>query len=331
MRNLCFFSDRHGYEVNLLRILILLFVFPVFLVLMTECTKEDTEKERKEALIHNMLDDISADSIEADVIWFQNMGTRFSLANSHRNIAEKIRDRFISMGYAEAKLDSFFVTKIYRNIEYKQWQYNVIAIITGSEYPDSLCILGGHYDNIVVTGDPFAVVPGANDNASGVAAALEVARVMKKYSFNPKNSLMFIAFGAEEIGLFGSLDYAANPDGFSQKISFMLNNDMIAFEPETDPGLWCVNILDYDNSHKLRMDAEQVVLKYTTLNYKNDNTSNKYSDSYPFFRYGYKALFFFSGKTDTNYHTLTDVASNCNFEYCKEIVRVCCALLADKN
>ncbi len=278
-----------------------------------------------------MLDDINADSIEADVIWLQNMGTRFTLADNRRSVAMKIKRRFITLGYDEAKLDSFFVTKIYRNTEYKQWQYNVIAQITGSEYPDSLCILGGHFDNIILSGDPFTVVPGANDNASGVAAALEVARVMKKYNFSPKRSIMFIAFGAEEIGLFGSLDYAANPDGFSQKISFMLNNDMIAYEPETNPELWRVNILDYDNSHKLRMDAEQIIMKYIPLSYKNDNTNNKYSDSYPFFRYGYKALFFFSDIVDPNLHTINDVASNCNFDYCREMVKISCAVLADKN
>lgn len=331
MRNLCFISARHDSGMNLLKVVFLLVILPWFLFFLTLCTKEDTEKERKEKLIRTMLDDISADSIEADVIWLQNMGTRFALADNRRNVAVKIRNRFISMGYTEARLDSFFIIKTYRNTEYKQWQYNVIAYITGFECPDSLCVLGGHYDNIIGTGDPFVTVPGANDNASGVAAVLEVARVIEKYGFSPEKTVMFIAFGAEEIGLFGSSDFAADPGEYSGKISFMLNNDMIAYEPGTDPGLWRVNIMDYDNSHKLRQDAEQTILKYGTLNYMNDNTSNKYSDSYPFFNHGYKALFFFSDKTDPNYHTLNDVASNCNFEYCREIVRICCALIADKN
>ena len=331
MRKSYFFSDRYFLVVTLSKPVFFLLLILSIMFLTTECTKDDTEKERKEALIQDMLDEISADSLEADVTWFQDMGTRFTLTDNHRSVAVKIRNRFRSIGYPEARLDSFFVTKTYRNIEYKQLQYNVIATITGSEYPDSLCILGGHYDNIILTGDPFTVVPGANDNASGVAAALEIARVMNKYNFRPRNSIMFIAFGAEEIGLFGSLDFAADPDGFFRKISFMLNNDMIAYEPGTDPGLWRVNILDYDNSHRLRRDAEQISLKYVMLSYKNDNTSNKYSDSYPFFRYGYKALFFFSDIVDPNLHTLNDLLSNCNFDYCREIVRLNCALLADKN
>jgi len=317
--------------MDLKRIFYFLSVLPVLLLLITDCTREDDEQEIKEAFIRSMLEDINADSIEADITWLQNMGTRFTLADSRRSVAVRIRNRFIGMGYDNARLDSVFVTKIYRDIEYNQWQYNVIALIEGSEYPDSLCILGGHYDDILSSGDPFTIVPGANDNASGVAAALEVARVMKKHSFTPQRSIMFMAFGAEEIGLFGSRGFAANPGEFSGKISFMLNNDMIAYEPETDHTYWRVNIMDYDNSHNLRIDAERLILKYGTLAYKNDNTSNKYSDSYPFFQYGYKALFFFSDKMDPNYHTLNDVASACNFEYCREIVKVSCALLADKN
>jgi hypothetical protein len=75
--------------------------------LTTECTKDDTEKERKEALIQDMLDEISADSLEADVTWFQDMGTRFTLSDRQRSVAVKIQNRFISMGYAEARLDLF--------------------------------------------------------------------------------------------------------------------------------------------------------------------------------------------------------------------------------
>jgi len=308
-----------------------LLIFPVMILLLTNCTKEDPEKIRKEELMQNMVNAINSDSLKADVIWLQNIGTRFALADNHRSVALKIKKRFLQMGYTDAVLDSFLVNKTYRDVAYEQWQYNVIAQIEGTDYPDSLCIIGGHYDNNLVNGDPFTIVPGANDNASGVAAALEIARVMKNSCFQPENTIMFIAFGSEEIGLWGSKDFAANPNGFSLKIKFILNNDMIAYEPEPDPATWYVNIIDYDNSHTLRTEAEMMCTKYTGLNYKNDNTHNKQSDSYPFFACGYKALFFYSDKIDPNYHTLNDLAENCNFDYCREITRISCALLADKN
>jgi leucyl aminopeptidase len=297
---------------------------------LTACKKEESEEEKREALIWTLIQDISADSIRNDVVWLQNMGSRFSLADNHLAIAMKIEKKFRDLGFSNAFLDTFNIVKTFRNVAYEQKQYNVISFIEGTEYPDSLCVIGGHYDNILGISD-LSVVPGANDNASGTSAVLEVARVMKKNNYRPKSTIMFIAFGAEELGLLGSRDFATSPPGFSGKIRFMLNSDMIAYENSSSPADWFVNIMDYDNSHPLRLEAESICDKYTVLNYINNNTYNKQSDSYPFFTNGYKALFFFSGDNDPNYHTLNDLASNCNFGYCAEIVKLQCALLADKN
>jgi leucyl aminopeptidase len=235
------------------------------------------------------------------------------------------------MGYSDTKIDSFQIIKTYNSVNYDQWQYNVIATLEGNLSSDSVSIMGGHYDNILGTGDPFTIVPGANDNASGVAAALEVARVMKKNNYIPENTIRFIAFGSEELGLIGSNAYAADVAASNAKIKFMLNNDMIAYEPDNDKANWSVDIMDYTNSEFLMTEAEQLCSKYTVLKYFNDNTHNKQSDSYPFFTNGYKALFFFAQKIDPNYHSLNDLASNCNFEYCREIVKISCAILVDKN
>jgi bacterial leucyl aminopeptidase len=294
---------------------------------LTNCEKK--EIDLKEALVKKMLGEISADSIELYVTWLEGMGTRFTLSENRKQVAEKIRDRFISMGYNNASLDSFWVSRTYRNVVYSMMQYNVIASLTGTEYPDSLCILGGHYDSIVTTGDPFTAAPGAHDNASGTAATLEVARVMIKNDFRPSRSVMFIAFGAEEIGLYGSRDFAQDPGG--GKISFMVNFDMVAYETSSDRGSWVVNILDYENSHSLRRYAEKVISERTSLSYVNDNTYNRASDSYPFFQYGYRAIFFSSVDTDPYYHTINDVSQNLNFAYASEIAKAACGILAGKN
>jgi leucyl aminopeptidase len=261
----------------------------------------------------------------------QGMGTRFALSDNHRDVAMKIKKRFIMMGYPFARIDSFLINKTYGNINYQQWQYNVIATLEGNSYPDSICIIGGHYDNNLLSGDPFSIVPGANDNASGVAATLEIARVMKKNNYSPCNTIEFIAFGSEELGLYGSSAYATDSRQRLKKIKLMLNNDMIAYQPGTTQSDWIVNIIDYDNSHNLRTEAEQMCSRFTVLNYTNDNTHNKQSDSYPFFINGYKAIFFFSNYLDPDYHSLNDLVGNCNFEYCREIVKISCSLLVDNN
>jgi bacterial leucyl aminopeptidase len=307
-------------------------VLITFTLTITTCTRdEETEQERKEAITIKLNNDISADTLQSLVTWMQDMGTRFALADNHRNIALKIKNRFKEMGYTDVRLDSFMISKLYGNVTYQQWQYNVIATLEGSTYPDSVCIIGGHYDDNLRTGNPFLITPGANDNASGVAAALEVARVMKKNKYSPANTIEFIAFGSEELGLYGSGAYASEANRNQKKIKLMLNNDMIAYQPGASQVNWIVNIIDYDNSHNLRKEAGTMCTRFTVLKYKNDNSPNKSSDSYPFFLNGYKALFFFSNYVDPNYHTVDDLAVNCNFEYCREIVKVCCSLLVANN
>lgn len=299
---------------------------------VSTCKKdEDTEAERKEALTIKFNSEINADSLKSVVTWMQEMGTRFALAENRKNVAKNIKKRFERLGYTNVRLDSFAIYKIYRDVSYQQWQYNVIASISGSVYPDSICIIGGHYDNILKTGDPFNKVPGANDNASGVAAAIEIARVFKTNNYEPENTIEFIAFGAEEIGLFGSYAYANEARINSKKIKLMLNNDMISFNPSLNKADWSVNIMDYDNSHNLRKEAEVISSHFTDLRTYNYNTYNKQSDSYPFFVNGFKALFFISATSDPYYHTLDDTADKYNFEFCREIVKLNCAILIDKN
>ncbi len=297
------------------------------------CTREDTLAELKEALIQGLTEDISADSLHSYVRWMEDMGTRFCLADNRREVAAAIRDKFISFGYASARLDSFLLERTYRDTHYSMWQYNVMARLEGSLYPDSLSIMGGHYDSILggSDSDPFTIAPGAHDNASGVAAALEVARVMKENNFRPEGSVLFIAFAAEELGLYGSYDYCAKAAREQSKIKMMLNNDMIAFEPSADMALWKVNIMDYENSGTLPYDAMRLAARHTILDTYTDNSLNRYSDSYPFSEYGYPALFFFKDADDPSYHSLNDITDNCNFTYCREIVKISAALLADRN
>ena len=293
--------------------------------------EEDPDTTKKKLLTQKLADEISADTLKSLVAWLEGMGTRFALADNHRNVAENIKKRFVMIGYPFARLDSFMINKTFQNINNQQWQYNVIASLTGSTYPDSVCIIGGHYDDRLMRGDPFSIVPGANDNASGVAAAIELARVMKKSNYSPLNTIEFIAFGAEELGLCGSSAYAGQAIQNAKKIKMMLNNDMIAYQPGTNQSGWIVNIVDYDNSHGLRKEAEQMCSKFTVLSFTNDNAYNNVSDSYRFFLNGYKALFFHSNNIDPGYHSINDVSDNCNFEYCSEIVKISCALLVYMN
>ncbi|MCU0377730.1 MAG: M28 family metallopeptidase [Bacteroidales bacterium] len=304
------------------------FILIILLVLAAGCQKDPIEE--RDEFVSDMAAAVRADSLESYVRWLEDMGTRFALADNHREVARQIKARFIAFGYPDTKLDSFSLTSTYRGTTYTTLQYNVIATLQGSS-SDSVSVIGAHYDNIVSIGDPFAIVPGANDNASGVAAALEIARLMKKFRFKPKYTIRFVAFGAEELGLHGSRDYAAKAAANGDNMVMMLNHDMIAYL--TNPGLtpWYVNIIHYDNSVGLKNDAVRLCAVNTSLVSYTDNTNYKRSDSYPFFMYGYKPLFFHQSEPGSTYHTASDLTSGCNFEYCREIVKVSCSMLVEKN
>lgn len=304
----------------------------VVMLFLNSCSKDDTSTSgiTFEARIASIANNICEDSIQKYVQTLEDMGTRYALADNRRDVAMSILEKFESFGYTDVKLDSFLLSGYTSE---PIWQYNVIATLAGTVYPDSVSIIGGHHDCIISygTGNSLVFAPGANDNASGVATTLEVARVLKKVNFNPKNTIKFVTFAAEELGLYGSYDFAKKAYQANAKIKMMLNNDMVAYWSKPDTANWCVNILDYTNSTSLRKKAQEVCKLYTSLKTNNDNTYQEYSDSYPFSLKGYKAIFFISNDDDVNYHTPNDLTTACNFKFCREVAKVNCVLLVHNN
>jgi len=120
---------------------------------------------------------------------------------------------------AEVKLD----TKFY----YDYLTQNVIGVIKGKKYPDKYILIGAHYDHLGMLGKEI-FFPGANDNASGVAMMLDLAKYFSDVFNQPDYSLMFVGFGAEEAGLLGSMYFVENPPVPLTSIRLMLNLDMLS-------------------------------------------------------------------------------------------------------
>ena len=102
---------------------------------------------------------------------------------------------------------------------------NVVALWTGSDpaYRNETIILGAHYDHFGTQGG--LVFPGADDNASGTAVLLEVARVLASTGARPKRSILLLAFAGEEQGLVGSQFYVSHPDRPLLTTRAMINVD----------------------------------------------------------------------------------------------------------
>ncbi len=114
---------------------------------------------------------------------------------------------------------------------------NVVAEIVGSDstLKHQYVIIGAHYDHLGMGGpgsssrrpDTIAVHNGADDNASGVAALLEIAQRMAAHKESIKRSIIFVAFGAEEMGLLGSKEFVSNPPIDLKQVQAMINIDMV--------------------------------------------------------------------------------------------------------
>ncbi|MEK6650694.1 MAG: M28 family peptidase [Bacteroidota bacterium] len=114
---------------------------------------------------------------------------------------------------------------------------NVVGLLEGSDptLRNEIVVLGAHYDHLGMGGedsgslkpDTIAVHNGADDNASGTAGLLELAQYFATRSPRPKRSLLFVAFSGEELGLLGSSAYVNAPTTPVDRMTAMINMDMI--------------------------------------------------------------------------------------------------------
>jgi hypothetical protein len=174
-------------------------------------------------------------------------------------------------------------------------------------------ILGAHYDhlgygedhNSLWTGKP-EIHNGADDNASGTAAVLELAKILKNSKLK-KNNYLFICFSGEELGLYGSKYFTENPTIPLDAVDYMINFDMVGRLNNSTHGL---TIGGYGTSPSW---GKLLPEKTKSLNVKFDSSGIGPSDHTSFYLKDIPVLFFFTG-THADYHKPTDDADKINFE-----------------
>src|SRR5262249_53701913 len=127
-----------------------------------------------------------------------------------RKAAEYLAGQFRALGLSPLFQGSYFQTIPGREGQAEGGR-NVGAAIRGTDpkLRDEWAIVSAHYDHLGVRGD--LLYPGADDNASGVAMMLEVARSFAEGAERPRRGVMFVGFDLEEVGLFGSRYFAEHP------------------------------------------------------------------------------------------------------------------------
>ncbi|MGB5530866.1 MAG: M20/M25/M40 family metallo-hydrolase [Ignavibacteriaceae bacterium] len=270
-----------------------------------------------DSTIAQLTSSINQDSVRYFIQSLQDFQTRFLFADTRDAVADWIKNQFLQMGFTDVVLDSF---------QYQgTWQKNVVATLPGIYEPEVYNIVGGHHDSYS-SGDPMVFAPGADDNASGTAAVLEIARVVMANNFQSESTIKFITFAAEEYGLWGSKDYAQKALVEGMNIKIMINHDMIShtYYPANQSE---VDINRYSGFDYLRDLAFYCIENYSVLSPRNGSLNSSGSDSHSFWQRGFPSVYFEETNFSPYYHSPADTIGNYNMEYCAEVIKSSCATL----
>lgn len=184
---------------------------------------------QEDAHIRQLMDQVSKDSLETTINHLQSYHTRRWNSRTVYEVENWLYETYRGMGIDSVYLHDFPV--LYHDTLFKTSD-NVIAVQKGTLYPGEYVVCGAHYDSYNNSpGHPDSLrAPGADDNASGTAGVLEIARLLSRYKF--ERSIVYCAFAAEEIGLFGSAAYAKDCAEHLMDIVGYFNLDMIGYLEE---------------------------------------------------------------------------------------------------
>jgi hypothetical protein len=282
-------------------------------------------------LITDLIEDINQDTIEHFISTLQQYETRFMMAPNRFEVSQWIFDQFTRFGFTDVQFDTFsahsVISYAYVDEDTVTIQRNVVATLPGSGDEDAIFIVCGHYDSFNNYADPFLTAPGADDDASGTAAVLEMARVFMANNITPRRTIRFIAMAAEELMNFGdggSKHYAALADSIDMDIRMVINHDMIGHTTQTLTNSTVLVNHHYTSDHYADLAMTNIDI-YTQINgYLSDYYG---ADLGPFIQRGYTGIYFEESEFSPFYHSSNDVIENCSMEYCAEVIKASCATL----
>ncbi len=204
---------------------------------------------------------------------------------------------------------------------------NILGYIQGidSERKDELIVVSAHYDHIGYEGDE--IFNGANDNASGTAAVMEMGRALVKSveaGDGPARSVLLLLLTGEEKGLLGSRYYVQNPVFPLEQTIANINIDMLGRTDRRHEEKGIDNYIYPIGTDRLSTEFHEIVLdvneRFSDLKldfrYNDPEDPNRYyfrSDHYNFARNGIPAVFYFNGMHE-DYHQPGDTADKMNYE-----------------
>jgi len=207
---------------------------------------------------------------------------------------------------------------------------NVLGYIEGTDLKDELIIITAHYDHLGK--HDSLIFNGADDDASGVAGAMEIAEafmIAKKEGYGPRRSILIMPVSGEEKGLLGSEYYTDNPIYPLENTIANLNIDMIGrLDDWHDNGNYVYLIGSDRLSLELHNLNEEINAKYIGLDldyrFNDEEDPNRYyyrSDHYNFAKNNIPVIFYFNGIHE-DYHRPSDTIEKLDFNKIETITKL---------
>jgi hypothetical protein len=213
------------------------------------------------------------------------------------------------------KLKTSAEIEVHAKYTKEQPTMNIIGLLPGSDekLKDEYLVIGAHLDHVGSQGNEI-YASGANDNASGSAAVLEIAKDFVKGRVHPKRSVVFVLFASEEIGLAGSKYFVEHSPVPLDKIEAMINMDCIGYgdsiqvgNGKSAPHLWNV--------------AKENDSIYTKTMVKN-TWGGGGADATPFYQKGIPCAYFVTTNSYEHLHLITDTPETLNQDLYEKITRL---------
>ena len=254
--------------------------------------------------IREMLNQVNQDSLEATVQHLQDYGHRLWNTDNAFAASDWIAGRMQVLGL-EVEQQPFYANTWLGSGEAAP---NVIGIQRGTLYPDTYVVCGSHFDSFSWEAMSGGQAPGADDNATGVASVLESARIMTQYDF--EYSIIYCAYGCEEMGLYGSEAYASRCQQEGMDIIGYFNNDMNGYLYGDQIHIDCI----YPNSVEPIGEYYRNVgsVYYPELPIRHVNFNQGDSDHTSFNNHGYMGIYPFEDYQNYSpyIHTPNDLIGN---------------------
>jgi hypothetical protein len=290
---------------------------PVAAADLTVTTRSTVAARAPIPWVQALVDRVEPPRLAGDIAFLAGFPTRHSASSEFIAARDQLRTRLDALGYTTS------VTPVAVGA---QQGSNLVADRAGSAANRGLVVVTAHLDSVNIAGGQSAAAPGADDNASGSAGVMEIARVLAAHP--AENDLRLILFGGEEQGLHGSTQLvAAMPAAERQRVRAVVNMDMIAVR--NTPGTDAVLLEGAAVSSQLIDALAEAAATYTTLSVT--TSLNPFaSDHVPFINAGMPAVLTIEGNDSANtaIHTAGDVIGRTDATLAAQIVRMNVAALA---